>query len=763
MQRTFRFTAATLALGAVVTVLAPLLVAGLPDGHDVSWHTAWLTGFLDALDSGVAFPQWLLPANDGLGSPVFYLYPPLPYYPGAAIAAALGGASAVPVGLAGAALLSFAVGSAGVYGTLRHVVPPTAAAAGAAAYAILPYHVFIDTYYRFAYAELWGMALAPVVAYGAAVTLAGQRWGVAVLAAATAALLMSHPPSALIILPAVAGAGGLQALTLRRWRHSIRLGLGFALGGGLAAPYIATTFGYAAYTMRDRALYRYRVDDHFLVPDYVNLLFADIPHHFPLTLILATGATTLAATGAGVILLRSHRRTAQYRGAATLALTLALVLLMTSGSAPIWHHFPLLAKIQFPWRLNILLALLAAFAVGLAAAELDRRATALSGPMLRRALTTLGAAVGLATVSTGAITATHFDTLSSEALTAIQANLHDPPEYRLGIDPAPSMFDGRRVRTLSGKGEARVEAWSPRRIVLATRAQTSLHLAVWQYAFPTWHARLDGDGGWRPAQMAPVRTELPDRGYRLGEAITFGFLGRSAAIRDGGWHMPESDGRTWTKGKAAHLRFPLTAKPPERLTLLLTGHPFLAPPEVPGQRVRVRVNGQLVGRLQLTSRRPSTYAVVFRVPPGAGRTIRVTLATPDAVAPAAVTDSSDSRVIGVKIRRVRLVSGAAPAHPGGLPEERELGAQLRKHGQDAARPSPGVPHRVTRFNLLGLHVPAGEHRIVLRQRARPVERAGQIIGAMAMLGLLGVTVLPRRRGGRQVKVEWDRLVRRNDT
>src|SRR5215510_9721757 len=66
--------------GAILT--APVLIYGIPFFSDdaVTHHAVWYVHFSEQLWAGDLYPRWLMGMNEGLGSPVFFYYPPLPFF-----------------------------------------------------------------------------------------------------------------------------------------------------------------------------------------------------------------------------------------------------------------------------------------------------------------------------------------------------------------------------------------------------------------------------------------------------------------------------------------------------------------------------------------------------------------------------------------------------------------------------------------------------------------------------------------------------------
>jgi hypothetical protein len=65
--------------GFILTL--PVLFFGAPfQGDDAITHAGWYIHFSEQFWSGDNYPRWLIGMNGGLGSPVFFYYPPVPYF-----------------------------------------------------------------------------------------------------------------------------------------------------------------------------------------------------------------------------------------------------------------------------------------------------------------------------------------------------------------------------------------------------------------------------------------------------------------------------------------------------------------------------------------------------------------------------------------------------------------------------------------------------------------------------------------------------------
>ncbi len=150
--------AALLLTAAALSVPAALGPVRLNDSFWID--LVWLEQFARELGTGVIYPRWLLLSHGGLGSPVFYYYPPLAFY--AASAFVLAGFSTYSALIAAFCAANLLAG-VGAYLWLRDQsrVPLI----GAIMFMIAPYHLF-NFYLRGAIAEFLATAILPFVLWG---------------------------------------------------------------------------------------------------------------------------------------------------------------------------------------------------------------------------------------------------------------------------------------------------------------------------------------------------------------------------------------------------------------------------------------------------------------------------------------------------------------------------------------------------------------------------------------------------------------------
>lgn len=311
---------------AVLLILAVVLVLPanrhgplLYDSWAIDW--VWADQFTAELAKGDLYPRWLPLSDGGLGSPVFYFYPPLAFDLTGLFG--LDGFSTY-ASIVAAFAAAFALSGIGCWhwlkGRTNH--PLLAAAFFMAA----PYHLF-DFVVRGALAESVAIALIPPVAIGLRRVAEGRR-GVLLLAVSYGALIGTHLPLALLVSVLL-----IAPYALLHRQRLLAFAAAVASGIGVAAIYLVPAFTLEPY--RDMGqLYRtpnlttayWRITQaHWSDPTYLGV-FAII------------GAIIIAA------MLPAVRRR---DGWAMYAIAIAVIV---SGLVPLIWSLPLLRDVQFPYR-----------------------------------------------------------------------------------------------------------------------------------------------------------------------------------------------------------------------------------------------------------------------------------------------------------------------------------------------------------------------------------------------------------------------------
>jgi hypothetical protein len=346
-------------LGVLVIALCwPLLLHGIPEtSSDGVVHAAWDRSFSNQLAAGDWYPRWLSEDFGGLGSPVFFYYPPIPSYASSAFRFIFGardpnGWLETGYGCFLAVLLS----AIGAYFWLRSHASSRAALVGTAVYVIAPYHVAVDLYMRGATAELWSFAWLPLILLSVESLARRSKWGFPALAVSYALLAMTHLPTVLCFSPVVLAAGFFLAQPNRRLASAARTIGAMALGAGLAAIYLVPAL-FDKWKINIAHLvggdYDFR-DQWFFRPPAWGLDFPE--------LLAIMNVTMFAFIG---LLLWVYLRDRADRDGRRVAIfyvgmTVFAFVFMSQLSYPAWSLIAFLRYVQFPWRFSVLPPLAAA-------------------------------------------------------------------------------------------------------------------------------------------------------------------------------------------------------------------------------------------------------------------------------------------------------------------------------------------------------------------------------------------------------------------
>jgi hypothetical protein len=488
-----------LLLWAVVLGL-PLLGTGFPvEGHDFWAHTTWGGHFARQFWAGDLYPRWLIDHNEGLGSPTFFFYPPLPFWLTALLAPLFPGESAPVSALAWVATAMLALSGWFTYLWLRTSVPATAAVFAAALYQVAPYHLLIDLYQRAAFAEFCAMTWFPLILLAADRASRGRGRWVLLLAVGTALLALTHVLSLLMFAPLVPAYAALAAQPGRRLNAVATTALGMILGLGLSGAYLVPALTLQQHVnmqvlWQGWGHYRQYLYDRELVLAsgghiFHLLLLMTLLGSIVLAALLWRLATSGPAGKAGTE--RADRRLAHF----WMLVVLASAFLMTRASDPVWQLLPPLQRIQFPWRLATLITVALAALAAYAAASLKpvmalgRRSLVLAGVCIVSLWLMVTATNGLEILR---------QTPNPELNPRAQDAWEYKPRWVQAVDFQPAVRqskgpDGRMPKaTLDTGGRIEVVRWRPRAIGLRVETPRDSVLTVHQFYFPGWQAVLDG-------------------------------------------------------------------------------------------------------------------------------------------------------------------------------------------------------------------------------------------------------------------------------
>lgn len=464
---------------AAALLLAPSLVLGTLISHSSPQNLTWASQFSEQFRAGILYPRWMAQSFDGLGSPAFYFYPPLPFWIDALVSVVTVNVLPVTYRLAvTSTAILFLSGLAMRAWLLRTAGKHTAALVGAIAYMAAPYHL-IDHYTRGAFAELTAYAVLPLLMLALRRAIDGARWSLPLLALSYAAMLLSHLPTALLASLTVIPAFVL--FSTRSPSILLRCLAGGVLGAGLAAIYLLPAM----------ELQPWIESEQLWTPFYRpgNWLVMAPERWVDPALMGVIGSIILAAAvlAAGLCMALLQTTAPGERHELGLWVVLALVcLVLIAGVLPWFWELPLVGKVQFPWRLLMVVEF--ALLTGLCLTPLSK---------IRRGIVYVFAAAGVALVPAATSIASDVWARIDFVRHGGKLDQHDVKEYQpkgyklagplyadLGLDAfkdVPVISCVPSTRTC----KAESERFGEMRIMVEADAPTTV--TVRRFFFPAWH------------------------------------------------------------------------------------------------------------------------------------------------------------------------------------------------------------------------------------------------------------------------------------
>ncbi|MGY3901929.1 hypothetical protein ACW5XF_05600 [Aeromonas lusitana] len=464
-------------------LLLPIWLQGGTQGHDLFHHLLSGHYFAQQLWQGELYPRWLMAMNGGFGSPTFFFYPPLPYYVSALFAGPGALAHHAVYPLLGSASLALLLSGLFAYLWLRSVSEPGRALAVSLLYLALPYHLAMDLYARFALAEFWAFVWAPLILLGQDLATRRLRGGLPLLALAIALLAYSHLPSLLLMLALT----GLRALRFA-WRARSWLPCEIALGGQVLGLCMATALLLPAMTEQgaiSMELMRGGMFDfrrNFLDRLPTSLDDWRFRAHLGWQSVLTMGLLLVAWAAARE---PYHPELLCWGAIGVLAF-----LMMLPPSQPLWSLLPPLQRVQFPWRLNLILALATVAVVALGTPAHKPWQWLWWGLLLLTLVSSLAYVyhAPLTQAPTREAIASEFDSKRS-------AREYRPRQVPGGMF-APTLLAWKEefqppVSADPPAASWTVQGWQPRALTLRVSAAVPTRLVLHQYDYPGWQAWLD--------------------------------------------------------------------------------------------------------------------------------------------------------------------------------------------------------------------------------------------------------------------------------
>jgi hypothetical protein len=462
-------------------LMLPIWWFGLPiNAHDAKVHASWQYYFSAQLWSGDLYPRWLPGMNEGMGSPSFFVYPPLSQYAASLLAPFSDSVAWVYQRIGIAATAAFILSGIGTNLWLRKVTQDrTSALVGAIVLLAAPYHLFIDTYYRAAYAELWAFAWAPFSLLAIHLFRERVKMALLVYTAASAALLLSHAPSCIALLPAYVAYAALLSIMYKRKGIFVWTCVATGIAILIAGSYLGSALTHQE-NINKAALFTGSFDfSRWFM--FSATSWANTNMQMGLTGTALLQFSIVMLLGFVVIKREVLDRRRQLLAGFTVATSLIILFMMSGVSAPVWRALPVLQKVQFPWRLLVVQTFCLAMIASLFASSLRYDATTARTASLRLVMPVIMLGLIAVNFAMGIYTKPSFTA-------SAPLRVRDAPEYQLGsIDKASRLFqDAEKFRLLVGNGHISVETISSREIRIHVKATTSVNLILRHFYYQGW-------------------------------------------------------------------------------------------------------------------------------------------------------------------------------------------------------------------------------------------------------------------------------------
>jgi hypothetical protein len=508
-------------LGMLVLALWPFLAhPGLPRFTDAELHVFRLAELMRMVSNGELYPRWAPYFYFGYGYPIFNYYAPLSYFAGLPVALmpwwdAVAGVRFVFI----AGMVS---GVLGIYAFTRTHWGRAAGLVAAAATGFAPYVLYVDPHARGDLAEAFGLGLFPLALWAVARLRHGSAASWLVAVAAVSAVIVSHNLLALVSFALLLAWVSWRCVTGDETRPLCLLRLAaLAAGIGVAA------FFWLPVALEQNAVnlgsligpgshFDYR--NHFLTlgqllaaPELLDWGASEPAFPFQ----LGTGQWLLALSALLLLLVRKTRHARHVTFFVVAAGVMLIMMLRVSD--PVWDAVPLLAYLQFPWRLLGPTAALMGVLAGVTTDTILRLLPGSTARVLVAGFVLLVIASSFPLLQVQRWSGEAWDTSAAGVLAEElrgrwlgTTSTADFVPATVEVIPRPTgqlledIFAGepadRVNRATLPEGSVVIgEPITPLRTRYHVSSPTPFPLRLYQFAFPGWTARLNG---------APVATEV---------------------------------------------------------------------------------------------------------------------------------------------------------------------------------------------------------------------------------------------------------------
>lgn len=465
---------------------------GLNGMTDIRWHILWLQHFSKQLAEGIWYPRWLAGTNYGYGSPTFVFYPPLVYYLGSLLKF-----SGLNIENTLITLYSLSVFLAGfnfyIFGRRRWGI--IASFIGALAYMTAPYLAY-NLYWVSSLSVAYAIALIPLGWYLTDRALAQPKWKVGI-AIFWAVLALTHLPN-LLLCGIVWLFYTLFFLFSHSWKNVFTTILFAGLGLGLASVFLIPA-------ILEQPLVNIASMQN-VIGDITNGIFgAGLPFipkklDFQVSHIFAhQSLVILVLIAIALFYCRQDNFTAS-ESKRWILFTLAIAVMMSSLSVPIWQASTTLQKVQAPWRLFSLYAFGSSALCGVVVSKIIKLKLPgkIFGSLIIVAILLFNASYGYKLArkfptfrNSGKANLEHLEPAKLAIEEPFTDKLIDVGEYRPlvkpGIPSAEPILGQPKLAVVEGKAKIELERWKSYERKFQVVAEETSTIRVRTYYYPAWH------------------------------------------------------------------------------------------------------------------------------------------------------------------------------------------------------------------------------------------------------------------------------------
>src|SRR5271157_2376485 len=486
---TFPRTVVLWILLTATLAVTPMMLFGIPLGHDLDFQMPGWMEAADQLQHGIIFHRWSAATNHGFGEPFFIFYPPLSRMIGAMLGLVLPWRMVPGVYVWMVLTLAGAV----MWRCAQEWLQPPGALMAALLYATNPY-LLLTVYKRCAYAELLAIALFPALVWGGIRMGKDARHVVLPLSLIFATLWISDLPSAVVASYTLAGLLVLGSLVYRSIRPLLYGTLAILAGLGAIAFFLLPAAWERRWINIGEAIKFQWLPEH-------NFLFShgNLPQYITFNRGLSFFALLVIAVTAGAaVLARQLRRDKPQDWRLLAGLAAASTFMMLPPSAVLYRTLPELRFIQFPWRWFSPLCVAGAVLTASAVAEARRK-------WMPRAI----AAFAVACVAAVIMYSSEWDH-PCHHLDELNAVVHSEVGFRSivswchPIASQPEKLDvsaplvapanpGDEKELSRPPTQIQIEQWGAERRVFSVDSPRPTQLKLRLVNYPGWQARLNGN------------------------------------------------------------------------------------------------------------------------------------------------------------------------------------------------------------------------------------------------------------------------------